>query len=81
MATLTVRNVDPEVHRLLRRQAAEHGRSVEAEVRAVITESVQSIERSPAEIAESIHAIFAEIGGVELHLPEREPLGPPPELE
>ncbi|MFB9619792.1 FitA-like ribbon-helix-helix domain-containing protein [Brooklawnia cerclae] len=35
MAVLTVRNVPDEVHRALRVQAAEHGRSTEAEVREI----------------------------------------------
>lgn len=36
MAVLTVRNVPDEVHRALRIRAAEHGRSTEAEVRAIL---------------------------------------------
>jgi plasmid stability protein len=41
MAILTVRNVPDEVHRALRVRAAEHGRSTEAEVRAILEESVR----------------------------------------
>lgn len=40
MAVLTVRNVPDEVHRALRLRAAEHGRSTEAEVRAILAEAV-----------------------------------------
>ncbi len=40
MAVLTVRNVPGEVHRALRIRAAEHGRSTEAEVRAILTNAV-----------------------------------------
>ncbi len=36
MAVLTVRGVPDEVHRALRARAAEHGRSAEAEVRAIL---------------------------------------------
>jgi len=36
MATLTVRNLDDEVVRRLRIRAAEHGRSAEAEHRAIL---------------------------------------------
>jgi len=35
MATLTIRNLSDEVHRSLRVRAALHGRSTEAEVRAL----------------------------------------------
>lgn len=37
MATITVRNLDDEVQRRLRQRGAGHGRSVEAEVRAILT--------------------------------------------
>jgi plasmid stability protein len=41
MAMLTVRNVPDEVHRALRVRAAQHGRSTEAEVRAILEEAVK----------------------------------------
>lgn len=41
MAMLTVRNLPDEVHRALRVQAAQHGRSTEAEVRALLEEAVK----------------------------------------
>ena len=37
MATLNIRNLPDEVHRKLRIRAAEHGRSMEAEARAILT--------------------------------------------
>jgi len=40
MATLTVRNLPDEVHRALRVRAALRGRSIEAEVRAILAETV-----------------------------------------
>lgn len=41
MTTLTVRNLPAEVHRALRIRAAQHGRSAEAEVRAILEEAVR----------------------------------------
>ena len=41
MAMLTVRNLPEEVHRALRVRAAVHGRSTEAEVRAILEEAVK----------------------------------------
>jgi predicted nucleic acid-binding protein len=38
MATLTIRGLDPQTHARLRIQAARHGRSMEAEVRAILEE-------------------------------------------
>jgi len=40
MAMLTVRNLSDEVHRALRVRAAQHGRSMEAEVRAILEATV-----------------------------------------
>ncbi len=40
MAMLTVRNLPDEVHRALRVRAARRGRSTEAEVRAILEETV-----------------------------------------
>ena len=37
MATLNIRDLPDEVHRRLRMRAAEHGRSMEAEARAILT--------------------------------------------
>ena len=41
MAVLTVRNLPDGVHRALRVRAANHGRSTEAEVRAILEEAVK----------------------------------------
>jgi antitoxin FitA len=40
MATLTVRNLDEEIVRALRVQAAEHGRSAEAEHREILRQAL-----------------------------------------
>ena len=41
MAMLTVRNIPEEVHRALRVRAAQHGRSMEAEVRGILASAVR----------------------------------------
>ena len=41
MAMLTVRNLPDDVHHALRVQAALHGRSTEAEVRAILAHAVK----------------------------------------
>jgi plasmid stability protein len=45
MAVLTVRNVPAHVHRALRLRAAQHGRSTEAEVRAILESAVKPEDR------------------------------------
>ncbi len=50
MAVMTIRNLDDEVRDKLRVRAAQHGRSMEAEVRAILTEAVESpVERTMIE--------------------------------
>ncbi len=41
MASLTIRNLPDEVHRALRVRAARNGKSTEAEVRAILKDSVK----------------------------------------
>ena len=41
MATITVRSLDPEVQRRLKRRAARNERSMEAEARAILTAAVE----------------------------------------
>ena len=45
MAMLTVRNLPDDVHRALRLRAAQHGRSTEAKVRAILSNAVKPKER------------------------------------
>jgi plasmid stability protein len=45
MAMMTVRNLPDEVHRAIRVRAKLHGRSAEAEVRAILEETVKSTGR------------------------------------
>ena len=45
VAVLTVRNVPDDVHRALRLRAAQHGRSTESEVRAILEAAVKPKER------------------------------------
>jgi plasmid stability protein len=45
MKNVTIRNLSDEVHRAIRQRAAAHGRSTEAEIRAILTDAVQPPER------------------------------------
>lgn len=56
MAILTIRNVPDEVHRALRLRAAHHGRSTEAEVRAILESAVKPEQRV------KLGSLMAEIG-------------------
>lgn len=54
MATLTIRNLPDEVRQRLRMRAARAGRSMEAEVRAILCQA--SNEAAPTETPESLQA-------------------------
>jgi plasmid stability protein len=73
MATLTIRNLDEHTKAQLRIQAARHGRSMEEEARTILRSAVEA--RQPAGtgtgLGSRIQAHFAQLGGVELELPER----------
>lgn len=45
MPAVTIRNLSPETHRALRLRASEHGRSTEAEIRAILDEAARPIDR------------------------------------
>lgn len=63
MATLTVRDLDDSVRDRLRVQAAQHGRSMEAEARAILTEAVASpVERSLIDTLQAFSAALADSG-------------------
>lgn len=80
MASITIRNLDDGLKRRLRIRAAEHGRSMEEEAREILRQAVGGT-RTPDNLGRAIHRRFAAIGGVDLPLPEREPMREPPVFE
>ena len=68
MSTLTIRQLDERTHARLRRRAAEHSRSVEAEVRAILDAAVNVPEHN---FLLSLHAVIAPVGGLDLEVPAR----------
>jgi plasmid stability protein len=65
VAAITVRNLADETHRALKARAAEHGRSTEAEVRAILDEAVAG---SPVGLGTRIARIASDVGGFDLDL-------------
>jgi plasmid stability protein len=83
MTTLTIRNVDPELREKLRVRAALNGRSMEAELRHMLAESLSGSTPRPAlNLAEAIHRRFLPLGGVD-ELKPHPPVEvrPPPGIE
>jgi plasmid stability protein len=70
LSSLTIRNLDVQVKERLRVRAARHGRSMEAEARAILTEAVTEPGEAPG-LFQTLMDRFGELGGVELDLPPR----------
>jgi plasmid stability protein len=84
MATLTIRNVHPDVQKRLRVRAAQNGRSMQAELRQILKDAVGpngEAEKDEVNLAEAIRRIFEPLGGVELELPPRGPGRRPPNFD
>jgi plasmid stability protein len=45
MAAVTVRNLNDETHKALKKRAAAHGRSTEAEIRSILEAAVRPVEQ------------------------------------
>jgi antitoxin FitA len=71
-AALTVRNLDDAVKRRLRLRAAENGRSMEAEARAILRDALLGPAASESRLGSRIHGRFAGLRGDALELPARE---------
>jgi plasmid stability protein len=70
VTAMSIRNIDERVMELLRIRAARHGRSTEAEVRAILVDAVREPNEGP-NLGQAIMARFGELGGVELEVPPR----------
>jgi antitoxin FitA len=70
MAALSIRDLDDEVRERLRVRAAQHGRSMEAEIRAILVEAVMDSDGAES-LFDALRARIGALGGVELELPDR----------
>jgi len=70
MAAMSIRDLDDQVRDRLRVRAAANGRSMEAEVRAILTEAVSESE-DPRGLFVTLIDSFRELGGVDIDLPPR----------
>lgn len=60
MANLTIRSLPDDVHRALRLRAADHGRSTEAEVRAILEQAVKPVDR--VRMGDALAALGRKVG-------------------
>ena len=66
MSAVLVRNLKAETHRALRVRAAQHGRSVEAEARAILDEAVRPATR--VKLGSALAALARPLGGLDVHI-------------
>ena len=81
MATLTIRNLDAVLKERLRVRAAQHGHSMEAEVREILQQTLKEPGRPEVDLYQRIRSRFAPLGGVDLDLPPRELAREPPRFD
>ncbi len=70
MAAMSIRDLDDQVKQRLRVRAARNGRSMEAEIRAILADAVSEPSASDG-LFTALLDRFGDIGGVELELPAR----------
>jgi antitoxin FitA len=70
VAAVSIRDLDDGVRERLRVRAAQNGRSMEAEMRAILTAAV-SDNRTPPHLLSTLRERFAEVGGIDLDIPPR----------
>jgi plasmid stability protein len=78
MSVLTVRNLDDDLKTRLRVRAAQHGRSMEAEAREILRESLA--DQRDREVGSWIRERFKDLGLDELDIPPRTELPRAPDL-
>ena len=70
MTAVLIRDLKPETHRALKLRAKQHGRSVNAEIRAMLEEAMHPPER--LKLGTWLHERAMEFGGFDLEI-ERDP--------
>lgn len=66
MPAVTIRNLSAETHRALKARAARHGRSAEAEIRAILDETVRP--KARRKLGAELAAFGRRFGGVDIEI-------------
>jgi plasmid stability protein len=81
MPSILIRQLDETTKTRLKLRAAQHGRSMEEEARAILKSALSVQEPAVQNLGERIHRRFAALGGVDLPEIPREPIRRPPDLQ
>jgi antitoxin FitA len=71
VAAISIRDLDDSVKEKLRVRAARHGRSMEAEIRAILSAAVAEDERPRNDLFSALAERLGQLGGVDLDVPAR----------
>lgn len=81
MAAIVIRRLEDTLKLRLRIRAAQHGRSMEEEVRVILSMTLaEPAPPPPPNLASAIRARMEPLGGVDLTLPPRAAIRKPPKL-
>lgn len=81
MGAITIRNIDDQLKRELRKQAAAHERSMEEEAREILRRGVNSAAaKANGGLGTRMRERFRALGGLELEVPPRGPARPLPDV-
>ena len=80
MASITIRNLDESLKAKLRLQSAQHGCSMEAEVRNILRQTLMP-STAPADFADRIRQRFTGLQADSLPIPARQSVRTPPDME
>jgi plasmid stability protein len=81
MASITIRNLEEPLKGKLRMRAAQHGRSMEEEVRHILRAALAEKTSGSANLFEEIRRHVAPLGGVDLKIPRRRSMREPPTFD
>jgi plasmid stability protein len=76
-----IRKFDPALKEKLRIRAAHAGRSMEAELRSIVSTALSREPEPEENLAVAMRRLFGPLNGVDLELPPREPGREPPSFE
>lgn len=79
--TMTIRNIDEQLKKRLRVQAAMHGRSMEDEARDILRSALSTAPERGQSLVEAIRSRISPLEGVDLKLPPREAIRTPPDFD
>lgn len=78
MTNITLDQLDPQLTERLQQRAVQNGRTIEAEITAILAIVLTPTSPTQPDLATAIQQRFAEVGGVELPEIPREPIRNPP---